>query len=90
MTYMNMAFGLRLRKTPKDQKLTDSVKMLSKYSGYREASATETESYCPVVQREQRVAMGPCIVRDPKVFIMDEPFIQLGCKTPFADAYRDF
>ena len=37
--------------------------------------------------QRQRVAMGRAIVRNPKVFLMDEPLIKLGCKTSCTDAY---
>ena len=37
--------------------------------------------------QRQRVAMGRAIVRDPKVFLMDEPLSNLGCKASCTDAY---
>ena len=75
--YENMAFGLRLRKVPKDvidQKVKDAAEKLG---------------LTPYLQRKpkalsggqrQRVALGRAIVRDAKVFLMDEPLSNLDAK----------
>lgn len=75
--YENMAFGLKLRKYPKD----DIDKRV------REAAAilglTELLDRKPADMsggQRQRVAMGRAIVRDAKVFLMDEPLSNLDAK----------
>jgi len=75
--YDNMAFGLKLRKVPKDQidkmvreaaKILDLDKLLD-----RKPKALSGG-------QRQRVAMGRAIVREPKVFLMDEPLSNLDAK----------
>lgn len=75
--YENMAFGLRLRKVPKDE-IDRRVK-----------NAAEKLGLTPYLQRKpkalsggqrQRVALGRAIVRDAKVFLMDEPLSNLDAK----------
>jgi multiple sugar transport system ATP-binding protein len=39
--------------------------------------------------QRQRVALGRAIVRNAKVFLMDEPLSNLGCQAPCSDAQRD-
>ena len=75
--YDNMAFGLKLRKVPKDEidkMVKDAAKILD---------------LTPLLDRKpkalsggqrQRVAMGRAIVRNPKVFLMDEPLSNLDAK----------
>jgi len=75
--YDNMAFGLKLRKTPKDQidKLVhEAAKILDiEHLLDRKPKALSGG-------QRQRVAMGRAIVRDPKVFLMDEPLSNLDAK----------
>ena len=75
--YDNMAFGLKLRKVPKDQ-IDKMVK-----------EAAKILDLTPLLDRKpkalsggqrQRVAMGRAIVRNPKVFLMDEPLSNLDAK----------
>ena len=75
--YDNMAFGLKLRKVPKDI-IDEKVR-----------SAAEKLGLTPYLQRKpkalsggqrQRVALGRAIVRDAKVFLMDEPLSNLDAK----------
>jgi multiple sugar transport system ATP-binding protein len=75
--YDNMAFGLKLRKVPKDQidKLVhEAAKILS-----IEPLLDRKPKALSGGQR-QRVAMGRAIVRKPKVFLMDEPLSNLDAK----------
>ena len=75
--YENMAFGLKLRKTPKDE------------INRRVSQAAEVLGITDLLQRKprqlsggqrQRVAVGRAIVREPKVFLFDEPLSNLDAK----------
>jgi multiple sugar transport system ATP-binding protein len=75
--FENMSFGLRLKKVPKGQirervehaaRILDIVELLERKP--RQLSGGQ----------RQRVAMGRAIVRDPKVFLFDEPLSNLDAK----------
>ena len=75
--FENMAFGLRVRRLPRDE--------IRK----RVHGAAETLGITELLQRKpaqmsggqrQRVAMGRAIVRDPRVFLFDEPLSNLDAK----------
>lgn len=73
----NMAFGLKLRKVPKDiieKQVKDAAKMLD-----LEPLLNRKPRALSGGQR-QRVAMGRALVRHPKVFLMDEPLSNLDAK----------
>ncbi len=75
--YDNMAFGLKLRKLPKDE-IAKKVNHAAKILGL-EALLDRKPAALSGGQR-QRVAMGRAIVRNPKVFLMDEPLSNLDAK----------
>ena len=75
--YDNMAFGLKLRKMPKDQ-IDRSVKNAAEIlglSGYLDRKPAALSG-----GERQRVALGRAIVRDAQVFLMDEPLSNLDAK----------
>ena len=73
----NMAFGLKLRKTPKheiNKKVKDASMILDL------AQLLDRKPAALSGGQRQRVAMGRAIVREPKVFLMDEPLSNLDAK----------
>ncbi|MBQ3932766.1 MAG: sn-glycerol-3-phosphate ABC transporter ATP-binding protein UgpC [Lachnospiraceae bacterium] len=75
--YDNMAFGLKLRKTPKDQinKLVHEAARILDIEHLLDRKPAALSG-----GQRQRVAMGRAIVRNPKVFLMDEPLSNLDAK----------
>jgi len=75
--YDNMAFGLKLRRTPRpeiEKRVHEAAKILS-----IEELLKRRPKQLSGGQR-QRVALGRAIVRHPKVFLMDEPLSNLDAK----------
>ena len=75
--YENMAFALKLRKTPKeeiDKKVREAAAILD-ITQYLERKPKALSG-----GQRQRVAIGRAIVRDPQVFLMDEPLSNLDAK----------
>ncbi len=73
----NMAFGLKLRKVPKDQ-INRLVHEAAKILDIEHLLDRKPKALSG--GQRQRVAMGRAIVRDPKVFLMDEPLSNLDAK----------
>lgn len=75
--YDNMAFALKIRKMSKDEikrRVTEAAKILEiEHLLQRKPKALSGG-------QRQRVALGRAIVRDPKVFLMDEPLSNLDAK----------
>ena len=75
--YDNMAFGLKLRKTPKDE-IQKRVGEAARILGIEPLLDRKPKALSG--GQRQRVAMGRAIVREPKVFLMDEPLSNLDAK----------
>ncbi|HEL0678344.1 TPA: sn-glycerol-3-phosphate ABC transporter ATP-binding protein UgpC [Streptococcus equi subsp. zooepidemicus] len=75
--YDNMAFGLKLRKYKKDD-IDRRVKEAAEILGLTEFLERKPADLSG--GQRQRVAMGRAIVRDAKVFLMDEPLSNLDAK----------
>ena len=75
--YENMAFGLKLRKVPKDQ-IDKMVREAAKILDLEQLLDRKPKALSG--GQRQRVAMGRAIVRNPKVFLMDEPLSNLDAK----------
>ena len=75
--YNNMAFGLKLRKYPKAEikKRVQEAAMLLGIEGKLKSKPRELSG-----GQRQRVAVGRAIVRNPKVFLFDEPLSNLDAK----------
>jgi len=75
--YDNMAFGLKLRKTPKSE-IGRRVKDAAGILGIGDLLDRKPKQLSG--GQRQRVAVGRAIVRDPAVFLMDEPLSNLDAK----------
>ena len=75
--YDNMAFGLKLRKMPKPQ-IDQRVKEAARILGIEMYLSRKPKALSG--GQRQRVALGRAIVREPKVFLLDEPLSNLDAK----------
>lgn len=75
--YDNMAFSLKIKKTPKDE-IDKKVREAAKILGIENLLDRKPKQLSG--GQRQRVAMGRAIVRNPKVFLMDEPLSNLDAK----------
>ena len=75
--YKNMAYGLKIRRMPKaeiDKRVRIAAKILE-LTEFLDRKPRQLSG-----GQRQRVAMGRCIVREPKVFLFDEPLSNLDAK----------
>ena len=75
--YDNIAFGLRLRKMPKDE-IDKRVREAARVLGLEEFLDRKPRALSG--GQRQRVAMGRAIVREPEAYLMDEPLSNLDAK----------
>ncbi len=75
--YDNLAFGLKLRKTPKDE-IKKRVEEAAGVLGLDKLLDRKPKALSG--GQRQRVALGRAIVREPSVFLMDEPLSNLDAK----------
>jgi multiple sugar transport system ATP-binding protein len=75
--YQNLSFGLRLKKFPKDE-IQRRVAHAAQILGIGELLERKPKQLSG--GQRQRVAMGRAIVRDPKVFLFDEPLSNLDAQ----------
>ena len=75
--YENMAFGLKLRKTPKEE-IKRRVEEAAEILGIK--ALLDRKPKAMSGGQKQRVALGRAIVRNPKVFLLDEPLSNLDAK----------
>lgn len=75
--YNNMAFGLKLKKVPKAE-IRQRVESAAEILGIQ--SLLDRKPKALSGGQRQRVAVGRAIVRDPKVFLFDEPLSNLDAK----------
>ena len=75
--YENMAFGLKLRKTPKEE-IKRRVEEAAEILGITHLLDRKPKAMSG--GQKQRVALGRAIVRNPKVFLLDEPLSNLDAK----------
>jgi multiple sugar transport system ATP-binding protein len=79
--YDNLAFGLKLRKTPKEE-IKRRVGEAAEILGIGEFLTRKPRQLSG--GQRQRVAVGRAIVREPKVFLFDEPLSNLDAKLRIA------
>ena len=75
--YENIAFGLRLRRVPKaeiDRKVKEAAEMLGLTNYLKTKPAALSGG------QRQRVALGRALVREPRIFLLDEPLSNLDAK----------
>jgi multiple sugar transport system ATP-binding protein len=75
--YKNMAFGLTMRKTPKAE-IDERVQQAAQILGLQDLLQRKPKALSG--GERQRVALGRAIVRDPKVFLFDEPLSNLDAQ----------
>ncbi len=75
--YDNMAFALKLRKIPKNE-IRERVRSAAQILGIEDYLGRKPKALSG--GQRQRVAIGRAIVREPKVFLMDEPLSNLDAK----------
>ena len=76
--YDNMAFGLKLRRTPK-RDIDERVRARRRDAGHRPVARPASRASSPAASASAS-RLGRAIVREPQVFLMDEPLSNLDAK----------
>ena len=83
----NIGFGLQMRKRAARRRSSGAVEEAADILGLADLLDRKPRQLSG--GQRQRVAMGRAIVREPQVFLMDEPLSNLDAKLRVADAGRD-
>jgi len=79
MSRENLAFSFRLRKWP-EYKIDEKIRFTSETLGVGFEALLGRMPRTLSAGQKQRVALGRCIIRNPRVFLMDEPLSNLDAK----------
>ena len=85
--FENMAFRSETQKNSERMKLNDVLIEAAQYSWISRICLTESQRLCQAV-RDSVLLSDVLSFVSPQVFLLDEPLVQPGCKTPCSDENR--